>query len=153
MFRSTLLNRFSILLNRFERRVLDLILAWIFRVFEFDKLLFIISFSKIWLSAFKLSTVFRAASLRISSLIRTSLLMTFDFFIASIEFSNVMFNISWILICFADKFSTFFILNALIDCLHKFFQNEFHSFLLKYKYLSSNPHTVFETAHLIERQT
>ena len=111
VLRSTLFNEFSISINRFERRMLNLTLVWMFRIFEFDKLLSVISSSKIWLFAFELSTMFRAVSFRISSSIRTFLLIIFNFFIASIEFSDVMFSISWISIYFVNEFSAFLILN------------------------------------------
>ena len=41
VFRSTLFNEFLISINRFERRVLNLIFAWMFRIFKFNKLSFV----------------------------------------------------------------------------------------------------------------
>ena len=111
MFRSTLFNEFSISVNQFERRMLNLTLAWMFRVFEFNKLSSVTSFSKIWLSTFEFSAIFQTTLFQISSSTQIFLLIIFNFFIASIEFSSVMFSILWISVCFVNKFSTFLVLN------------------------------------------
>ena len=66
-----------------SRRMLNLILTWMFKVFDFDKLSFVTSFSKIWLFASELSAMFRTILFRTSSSTWTSLLIIFNFFIAS----------------------------------------------------------------------